>query len=144
MEGKVLATRLKRAKSVMELVECLKLASGRGIEGDIYFDDAARAKRQVLLLDKRTLEEFGYEPGILREQILVDLETLQSLEPGTRLSIGSAELEITFDCAPCLTMAGYLGEDGKEFVNKMMGRRGMLARVTGTGTVAPGDSVNVV
>ena len=119
--------------------ESLSLIAGQGIEGDIYF---GHDKRQVLLLDKGVLAEHGYKPGELREQILVDLPGLQSLEIGTKVSVGSAEVEITMDCAPCLTMASYMGEDGESFVNKMMRRRGMLARVSKSGEVRPGDKVS--
>lgn len=142
MPGSVISVRRKNLAGVMEEAHELSLVEGRGIEGDIYFDDARRAKRQVLLLDKGTLDEFGYAPGILREQILVSFPGLQSLEPGTRLQVGSAEVEITFDCAPCLTMARHVNEDGPAFVNKMMGRRGMLARVTRSGVARAGDEVS--
>lgn len=116
--------------------ERISLIAGQGIEGDLYFgtDD-----RQVLLLDKGTLEEFGYSPGQLREQILLDLPGLQAIPVGSVLRIGAARVEITMDCTPCLHMAKCLGEDGQEFVGKMMGRRGMLCKVVSSGTVWPGD-----
>lgn len=123
----------------MEEAACLELTPS-GIEGDYH---NGHPTRQVLLLDQRTLSEFGYQPGELREQILLDFENLQTLEPGTQLQIGTSILQITFDCTPCKTMAGYVGEDPELFISKMQGRRGMLARVVKPGAVKPGDVARV-
>jgi hypothetical protein len=144
MNGRVLELRIKDSTQGMVRRERLDLVDGRGIEDDAYFDDTGRTLRQVLLLDKSTLEDFGYSPGTLREQILVDLPQLQTLPPATRLQVGEAEVEITMDCAPCRTMAGYVGEDGQAFVNKMMGRRGMLGKVVRSGVVNEGDEISVI
>jgi len=144
VEGTVLETRINLGEGIgTKPAPELMMLEGKGIEGDRYFEDATRPKRQVLLIDKATLDDFGYEPGHLREQVLVNLPGLQALAPGTRVGLGEAEVELTMDCAPCLTMAGYSNEEGQSFVNKMMGRRGMLARVTKSGRVAPGDTVMV-
>jgi MOSC domain-containing protein YiiM len=140
VEGVVLELRFKERRSEMVAVEQLELVEGEGIRGDNYYG----LPRQVLLLDKSTLDEFGYKPGELREQILVNLPGLQGLPIGARLAIGSAEVEIIMDCAPCLTMAGYLGEDGPSFVKKIMGKRGMLAKVTQSGFARVGDAVALV
>ncbi len=144
MQGAVLEVRIKRKKGEGTVpATCLSLVEGHGIEGDLHYDPEGASKRQVLLLDHRTLEAEGYKPGVLREQILVDFEPLESLEPGARLRVGSAILEITTDCTPCATMAGYVGEDAQTFVQRMMHRRGMLAKVIQSGTVTAGDSVEL-
>ena len=140
MQGTIISLRFKERRGAMRETDALTFVAGDGIEGDFH---RGNASRQVLLLDKATLDEFGYSPGTLREQVLVDFPNLQSLSPGTRLNIGTAEVEITADCAPCLTMAGYVNEDGVDFVNKMMGRRGMLAKVTKSGAAKAGDSVKL-
>jgi len=124
----------------MQEAESLNLIAEKGIEGDFYLGSP---DRQVLLLDQTTLDEFGYQPGDLREQILVDFEGLQSLEVGSTLSIGEAKVQVTMDCAPCLHMADTLGEPGQEFVQKLMGRRGMLGVVVESGSVRAGDTVAV-
>lgn len=139
MEGRVVSVRRKIRRQEMEEATCLEL-SPSGIEGDYHY---GHPTRQVLLLDQRTLSEFGYQPGELREQILLDFENLQTLKPGTQLQVGTSTLQITFDCAPCKTMAGYVGEEADSFISKMTGRRGMLARVVGPGTVKPGDVARV-
>lgn len=124
----------------MQEAEKLDLIAGKGIERDCYLGSP---DRQVLLLDRSTLNALGYEPGDLREQILVDFEGLQSLEVGSTLSIGEAKVQITMDCAPCLHMAETLGEPGQEFVQKLMGRRGMLGVVVESGSVRAGDFIAV-
>ena len=141
MPGSVLAVRIKkRPQGPTEPADIIRLEAPGGIVGDAHFGSKSR---QVLLLDISTLNGFGYSPGLLREQILVDFEGLQRLPEGTELSIGSARIRITGDCAPCRTMAGYAQEDPPSFVNKMMGKRGMLGVVTQGGEIAPGDSVTI-
>ncbi|MBA3724989.1 MAG: hypothetical protein H0W86_00720 [Armatimonadetes bacterium] len=142
MRGSVIEVRMKISgvEGPTTTAERLDLSTKGGILGGERYED----DRQVLLLDRSTLEAFGYEPGMLREQILVDLPSLQSLVPGTKMKVGTAELEVTSDCAPCRTMAGYVVEKGPSFVNKMMGRRGMLAKVIQDGAVSSGDAVEVI
>lgn len=122
----------------MQEAESLNLIAEKGIEGDFYLGSP---DRQVLLLDKSTLDEFGYKPGELREQILVEFDGLQSLGAGSILTVGGAKVEVTMNCAPCLHMAETLGEPGQEFVQKLMGRRGMLGVVVESGSVKAGDTV---
>lgn len=124
-------------------VDAVELVEQKGIVGDLHFDATGASRRQVLLLDVNSISEEGWHAGTLREQLAVDFPALQSLEPGTLLKVGSAVVEITMDCTPCATMAGYVGEESKSFVERMMGRRGMLARVVSSGTVRAGDSVEV-
>ena len=143
MRGAVLSVLIKKQRGQMQPVDELSLVEGRGIEGDLYFDDRSRLDRQVLLLDRSTLDDFGYETGVLREQLLVDFPGLQLLPAGTRLTVGDAVVEVTKDCAPCLDLAASLNEEGASFVKNLMGRRGMLAKVVGSGRVKPGDSVRV-
>lgn len=128
----------------MEERESLNLLAGKGIEGDHYFENDPTGKRQVLLLDKSELEHSGYGPGELREQILVDFENLQSIPIGSILKIGNTEIKLTMDCAPCRHMAEVLGEDPQQFVDRMMRKRGMLGIVVGSGTVQPGDKVELL
>lgn len=138
--GLVVALHLKKSKGVCEPVDSLKAIDGYGFEGDYT---AGRGNRQALLVSSSNLEEFGYSPGQLKEQITVDMPELQSLAPGSRLKIGSALIELTGDCAPCGGMARSLGEDESEFKAKTAGKRGMLARVVSDGLIKIGDSVEL-
>lgn len=121
----------------------IELVANKGVLGDRHFGEASRPNRQVLLVGLDHLEALRLEPGTLREQITVDFPGLQDLAPGSVLQVGNAAIEITGDCAPCLTMAKYLNEDGHAFVNRSMGKRGMLGKVMEGGTVAPGDTVSL-
>lgn len=120
------------------------MVTGSGIEGDFYHNREGSEKRHVLLLDRKVLEDLSFKPGDLREQVLLDFPELQGLEIGTRLQLGDAVVEITMDCTPCRYMAESLGWDPEEFVNTLMRKRGMLARVVASGSVKMGDTVRVL
>ena len=108
-----------------------------GVEGDRKA--RAGSKRQVLLMAEENCEAFGLKPGMVRENITTRGIDLQALPPGTRLEVGGAEIEITRDCAPC----DFIDTLRPGLQPEMTGRRGMLARVTRSGTVRVGDDVKV-
>ena len=117
----------------------ITLVADKGVVGDRHFGN--RKQRQVLLVDTGCLKELGLSAGDLREQITVDFKGLQQLPSGTELNVGEATIRITGDCAPCRSMARYLGEDPQSFVNRAMRKRGMLGVVSREGLVREGDSV---
>ena len=119
--------------------DAIELVAGKGVVGDRHFGN--RKGRQVLLVESGCLQELGLQPGDLREQVTVSFDGLQDLTSGTQLKLGNAALEITGDCPPCRSMAGYLGEDPKEFVPRAMRKRGMLGVVVAGGRVKDGDEV---
>ena len=114
-----------------------ELAPG-GIPGDSHF--APESARQLLLIEAETLAGFGLEPGAVKENLTLQGIGLMGLAPGTRLAVGSAELEITDECLPCTRM----DEIRPGLTDALKGRRGMLARVTRGGRVRPGDPVRVL
>src|SRR2546430_11511512 len=69
---------------------------GRGLEGDRNARPGSR--RQVLFVEVETLEALGLAPGDIREQVTVPGLALDQLAAGTRVRVGSAELEVA---APC-------------------------------------------
>jgi MOSC domain-containing protein YiiM len=84
----------------------------------------------------------GLRPGDLREQVTVELPGLMSLAPGTRLRVGQAVLELTGRCEPCTHIGEHVGVDDPEaFRERLVGRRGMLARVSEPGPIRVGDPV---
>ena len=117
----------------------ITLVAGKGVVGDRHFGN--RKQRQILLVDTGCLQQLGLQPGELREQITVDFEGLQNLPTGAELQVGNATVRISGDCAPCRSMARYLGEDPQVFVNRAMRKRGMLGIVSEEGTVRVGDAV---
>lgn len=81
------------------------------------------------------------------DQLFVDLDlSAKSLPPGTRLSIGSAIVEIT--AVPhlgCRKFVERFGIDAMKFANSSFGRehnlRGVNARVVSSGEVSVGDAI---
>ena len=119
---------------------------GSGLEGDLHGKGrAAGTGRQVLVMDRQTLEASGLNPGDLREQITVDFAALETLPVGTHLRIGSATLEVTGPCEPCTHIGTLNGRpDAVEFKKSLEGRRGQLAKVIaveGDGLIRLGDPV---
>lgn len=108
---------------------------------DAGFEGCAHAqpggKRQVLLVDRETLEAMGLEPGILRENITTDGLNVNGLEIGQQLRIGETRLEVSTVCTPCDLMEKIRPGLRKE----LWGRRGMLCRVAEGGIIRRGDPV---
>jgi MOSC domain-containing protein YiiM len=139
--GRVLALHLKPSSGGVQPVEELTAVEDVGFEGDKC---AGRKTRQALLISSQSLEEFGYAPGQLREQITVELPNLQMLAKGAMVQAGNVVFRIEGDCAPCGNMARYLGEDPAQFQEKMAGKRGMLATIAKGGRLRIGDEVSVL
>lgn len=139
--GTVVALHLKSAPGKLDPVDELKAVAGSGFEGDRCFGQSIR---QALFVATEEIDDLGYEPGDLREQLTVNFPGLQSLPSGTRVQVGEVLFEIEADCAPCHGMAKRLGEIPEEFVEKTKRRRGMLAKVLGSGVVRVGDPVRVL
>jgi MOSC domain-containing protein YiiM len=95
------------------------------------------SKRQVLLVDRETLEAMDIQPGILRENITTDGLNVNSLPIGQLLRAGEARLEVTAVCTPCDQMEAIRPGLRKE----LWGRRGMLCRVLDGGVIRRGDSI---
>ena len=128
-----------RRKEPMVPSASLRLVEGLGIEGDHHVKP--RGSRQVLLMAEENCDAFGLAPGEVRENIVTrGIENLQALPAGTRLEIGGAALEITKDCEPCSFIDGL--RPGLR--QKMVGRRGMLARVARSGEIRVGDEIRVL
>jgi MOSC domain-containing protein YiiM len=121
----------------MEAVPALRVEAGYGIVGDSHA--RAGSSRQVLLMDLETLEALDLRPGAVRENITVRGLSLHALQPGDRLRIGEALLEITKPCTPC----GRMDEIRPGLQEALWGRRGMLARVLESGWILPGAPIRV-
>ena len=109
--------------------------------GDIGFENCAHAqpasKRQVLLMDRETLEAMDLQPGMIRENITTDGLNVNGLPVGQQLRVGEARLEISMVCTPCDLMETIRPGLRKE----LWGRRGMLCRVLEGGLIRRGDSI---
>jgi MOSC domain-containing protein YiiM len=97
------------------------------------------SKRQVLLLDDETLEEFGIAPGLARENITTHGLALAALHRGQRLRAGAVLLEVTTPCTPC-----HLMDEIREGLQEAIrGRRGVLCRVIESGRIRRGDRIDL-
>ena len=137
-----------------------QLTADDGLAGDSWAqrpsrstaDGTADRDRQLTLMGHRTLAVIAGDPDrmpLAGDQLIVDLDLSDAnLPPGTRLSIGTAELEIT--AAPhtgCAKFSERFGSDAARWVNTERGRslnlRGVNARVVQPGRVAVDDTVTV-
>jgi MOSC domain-containing protein YiiM len=94
-------------------------------------------KRQVLLVDRETLEAMDLQPGIIRENITTDGLNVNSLQMGQQLRVGEARLEVSAVCTPCDLMEAIRPGLRRE----LWGRRGMLCRVLEGGVIRRGDTI---
>jgi len=123
-------------KQPMVPKENVSAISLKGLEGDVAF---GKRRRQVLLIEGETLEEFDLQPGMVRENGVTRGIVLAGMAQGTRLRVGRAVLEVTMDCEPCPFM-----ETLRPGLEKAMdGRRGTLFKVVEGGPISIGDSVEV-
>lgn len=117
-----------------------ELSEVRAIE-DAGFEGCAHArpgsKRQVLLVDRETLEAMDLKPGIIRENITTDGLNVNSLEIGQLLRVGGVRLKVSAVCTPCDQMEAIRPGLRKE----LWGRRGMLCRVLEGGVIRRGDPI---
>lgn len=139
-----------------EVVAEAELDPGLGLVGDTWAGRSSRSTggpdpdRQLTLMNARVIALIAADSrrwGLAGDQLYVDLDLgLANLPAGTRLAVGSAEIEVT---APphtgCAKFSARFGVDALRFVNSRVGRalrlRGMNARVVRGGTVRPGDPV---
>ena len=117
-----------------ELSEVLALDDA-GFEGCAHARPAS--KRQVLLVDRETLEAMDLRPGVIRENITTDGLNVNGLQIGQRLRVGEARLEVSSVCTPCDLMEAIRPGLRKE----LWGRRGMLCRILEGGVIRRGDSI---
>jgi MOSC domain-containing protein YiiM len=120
-----------------EAVE-VEAVENKGFNGCIH--GRPNSKRQVLLMDRETLDKFGLPPGAIKENVTVRGMDFQALGVGQRLRIGESLLEITVSCDPCPRM----DEIRMGLQEDLRGQRGWLCRVIESGKIRKGDPVVVV
>jgi len=119
----------------MEELSEIRAVNDTGIEGCAHARPSG--KRQVLLVDRETLEAMNLRPGIIRENITTDGLNVNSLLIGQALRVGEARLEVSAVCTPCDQMEAIRPGLRKE----LWGRRGMLCRVLDGGVIRRGDPI---
>ena len=119
----------------MEEVREARILADFGLEGCAHAQPGGA--RQVLLVDRETLEAMDLRPGILWENITTDGLNVNSLQIGQLLRVGQARLEVSSVCTPCDQMEAIRPGLRKE----LWGRRGMLCRVLDGGVIRRGDPI---
>jgi MOSC domain-containing protein YiiM len=123
-------------------VEEAVLKAGHGLEGDAH---AGEWHRQVSLLASESIAKMrarGLEvgPGDFAENLTTAGIDLPALNPGDRLEVGGAILEVTQVGKECHSRCAIYDQVG----DCVMPREGIFARVLRGGRVRPGDEVRVL
>lgn len=119
----------------MEELHRAELVRGLGLAGCTHARSGG--KRQLLLVDKETLDAMELKPGIIRENVTTSGLNVNGLALGERLRIGEALLEVSAVCTPC----DQLEKVRPGLRRELYGRRGMLCRVLEGGMVRAGDAI---
>ena len=139
-----------------EVLEFAELDEWEGLVGDNWImrgstqtpDGAAHPEMQLNLMNARVIDLVAMERerwSLAGDQLYVDLSLSDdNLPPGTRLTIGEAEIEVT--AVPhlgCNKFTDRYGADANAFVNSERGRslnlRGINAKVVRGGAIKVGD-----
>lgn len=130
--------RAPKKRLPMEELQEAQVMNDFGFEGCVHARPG-RA-RQVLLVDKETLEAMDLQPGILRENITTTGLNVNSLAIGQQLRVGKTLLEVSEICTPCDQMEKIRPGLRKE----LWGRRGMLCQVVEGGIIRRGDTIEKI
>jgi MOSC domain-containing protein YiiM len=130
--------RAPKKRLPMEELEEVRVIRNVGLEGCAHsHPDSAR---QVLLVDRETLEAMELRPGVVRENITTDGIDVNSLAMKQELRIGEVRLQVGEICHPC----DQLEKIRPGLRREMRGRRGMLCRVLEGGMIRRGDTIEKV
>lgn len=138
-----------------------KISLAGGVEGDHWAkgcwktlpDGSPHPDVQICMMNSRCIELIAGPPENwppAGDNLFIDLDlSSDNLQPGQRLQIGSAIIQITdIPHAGCDRFIERYGRDACVFVNTGEGKRlklrGIYARVVRDGTVAVGDSVQKI
>ena len=138
-QGSIVNIHIARVKGTpSDPVQEANAISGMGLEGDRSCEKGNM--RQVLLVDKETLDEFELKPGQIKENITTTGVDMSQTEPGQVFSIGDhVTMEIVGECEPC----GKMNALQPGLLDKINHRRGMLALVINGGSFKVGDSIRL-
>jgi MOSC domain-containing protein YiiM len=124
-------------------VESAELVAGHGLRGDSH---AGRdPDRQVSLFAAEILREIqneGFEAsaGSLSANLFTENIDLDSLNPGARLRIGEAVIEIAEARRPCRSITKI----DNRLPKRLFGQCGQVGRVIQSGVARVGDDVEVL
>ena len=144
-----------------ETLTSAKLDLNEGLVGDNWkargskstVDGSAHPEMQLNIMNSRVIALLAQEKErwqLAGDQLFVDLDlSAENLPAGTRLSLGSAIIEITAEPhSGCKKFAARFGQDAIKFVNSPLGKelhlRGVNAKVIQPGAIQVGDTVKKV
>jgi MOSC domain-containing protein YiiM len=156
--GRVELIARRPAEAVRELLQEATLDLTHGVVGDTWSTRASRQTedgsphpdRQLTLMNARVAALVAQQPdrwALAGDQLYVDFDLSEAnLAPGTRLSVGTAAIEITAEPhTGCRKFNERFGPAALRFVNSPEGRalrlRGVNAKVVEAGRVRVGDTV---
>jgi MOSC domain-containing protein YiiM len=119
----------------MEAVESAEVLTDLGFAGCAHA--RRNSTRQLLLVDKETLDAMQLEPGMIRENVTTEGLNVNGLALGEQLRIGPVLLEVSAVCTPC----DQLEKVRPGLRRELYGRRGMLCRVREGGAIHVGDTI---
>jgi alkylated DNA nucleotide flippase Atl1 len=130
---KIRALFLKPAPGApMRAVRALEAVAGYGLAGDCNANSAS--PRQVLLVDRRTIDEMALSCEDLRANLIVEGD-LSRFESGMSISFAEVRLRVTIPCEPCRKLNAV-----RPHLSRDVGsRRGLLARVLAGGLLKIGQ-----
>src|ERR1700719_620494 len=130
--------RAPKKRLPMEELEEVRVITNLGLEGCAHARPAST--RQVLLVDRETLEAMDLRPGVIRENITTDGIDVNGLALQQELRIGEMRLQVSEICHPCDQLEKVRAGLGRA----LRGRRGMLCRVLEGGVIRRGDRIEKV
>ena len=138
-QGTILNLHIARVKGTpSDPVEEATAISAHGLEGDRSCN--VRNARQVLVMDRETLDHFELVPGQIKENITTEGLDLSDAKPGQVLFIGQeVTMEIVGECEPC----GKMDAIRMGLREELNHRRGILAMVISGGPIKVGDSIRI-
>ena len=137
------------------------LNTTEGLEGDTWktrgsshtADGSANINAQITVMNSRAIALVAQDEeswSLAGDQLYIDMDLSEdNLPPGTRLSIGSAMLEVSAQPhSGCKKFSSRFGVEAMKFVNSPEGKRlhlrGINARVVQAGTIHLGDIVKKI
>lgn len=139
-----------------EVVQSAELDLANGLIGDNWrirgsrhtSNGASNPEAQITIMNSRTIELLAQSEEhwpMAGDQFYIDMDlSAENLPPGTRLSLGSAVIEVSsVPHSGCRKFAARYGTDATKFVNSPQGKRlhlrGINAKVIQAGRVRIGD-----
>jgi len=142
-QGRIVALSISEIRGIPKTnVETVRLVENHGIDGDAHAGDW---HRQVSLLAVESIAKMqakgaDVHPGNFAENITTEGIDIPHLQIGDRLTLGTAELEITQIGKECHARCAIYHQVG----DCVMPREGVFARVIKGGELKVGDGVEVV